>query len=152
VHPGTAARLANLTTRLLSMAATHSDRIVNERLASAAARKWHYAVLATLEEFGPASQADLSDRTGVYRSDVVGVVNELVERGHVVRAPDPADRRRNVISLTPGGRRQLGHLDALLEAAQDEVLAPLDEGERARLHQLLAAVVGHHAAAGWPRP
>ena len=53
-----ARRLRRRPTRLLSLAAIHSDRQVNEALARADARKWHYAVLATLDEAGPASQAD----------------------------------------------------------------------------------------------
>ncbi|MEU3456791.1 MarR family winged helix-turn-helix transcriptional regulator [Micromonospora sp. NPDC006766] len=97
---------------------------VNAELARVAARKWHYAVLATLNEFGPASQAQLSQRTGIYHSDLVAVITELTGRGQVERSPDPADRRRNVITLTPGGRRQLRKLDELLADAENEVFAP----------------------------
>src|SRR3712207_1895073 len=89
----TATRLLRLRPRLLSMAAIHSDRRVNEEQARVDARKWHYAVLATLEQVGPASQADLSGRTGIYRSDLVAVINELADQGLVERAPNPADRR-----------------------------------------------------------
>ncbi|REG00578.1 DNA-binding MarR family transcriptional regulator [Asanoa ferruginea] len=141
-HEGPA-RLSGLTTRLLALAATHSDRVVNEALAGADARKWHYAVLATLDEFGPASQAQLSDRTRIYRSDIVAVVNELAERGQVERAPNPDDRRQNVITITTAGRRQLGKLDKLLKTAQDEVLAPLAQEERDQLAHLLRKLARH---------
>jgi len=139
-----AARLRNLTTRLLSLAATQSDRRVNEELARADARKWHYAILATLDELGPASQAQLSHRTGIYRSDVVAVINELAGRGQVERSPNPADRRQNVITLTQRGRRQLLKLDKLLASVQNEVLAPLTPPEREQLTQLLTALVDHN--------
>ncbi|WP_433348268.1 MarR family winged helix-turn-helix transcriptional regulator [Micromonospora sp. CA-111912] len=135
------ARLRNLPTRLLSLAAIHSDRRVNEELARADARKWHYAVLAALDEAGPASQAELSSHTGIYRSDLVAVLNELADRGLVERAPDPADRRRNVVTLTAPGRRQLRRLDGLLADVEDEVLAPLTPPEREQLTRLLAALV-----------
>lgn len=141
----TPARLRNLPTRLLSLAATHSDRLVTEGLARADARKWHYAVLATLEAAGPASQADLSRRTGIYRSDIVAVVNELTDRGLVERAPDPADRRRNVITVTALGLARLRTLDALLAGLEDEVLAPLTPPEREQLTGLLTRLVDHHA-------
>src|SRR6266540_2768792 len=72
----------------------HAERVVDDGLARADDRKWHYAVLAALQEFGPASQAALSRRTGIYRSDLVAVINELAGRGLIERAPDPADRRR----------------------------------------------------------
>jgi DNA-binding MarR family transcriptional regulator len=136
-----ATRLRTLPTRLLSLAAVHADRRVTEELARADARKWHYAVLATLAEFGPASQAELSDRTRIYRSDIVAVVTELAARGQVERAPDPADRRRNVVSLTAAGRRQLRRLDKVLAGVQDEVFAALTPAQRQQLTGLLTVLV-----------
>ncbi|MEU0950518.1 MarR family transcriptional regulator [Streptomyces canus] len=140
----TAARLRNLRTRLLSLAAIQSDRLVNEKLVRADARKWHYAVLATLDEFGPASQAELVSRTGIYRSDMVTVINELADRELVERSPNPADRRQNVVTLTRQGHRQLLKLDKLLAQAESEVLAPLTPPEREQLARLLAVLVHHH--------
>ena len=139
-----AQRLRLLPTRLLSLAAIHADRMVNEELARVDARKWHYAVLATLDEFGPASQAELSSRTGIYRSDLVSVINELADRGLVERAPDPADRRRNVVTLTGPGRKRLLRLDQLITDVQEEVLAPLTPTQRDRLTRLLTILVAHH--------
>lgn len=134
-----------LPTRLLSLAAIHSDRRVNEELARLNARKWHYAVFATLDEFGPESQAELSSRTGIYRSDLVAVINELADRGLVERAPDPADRRRNLVRLTGPGRRQMLRLDKLLADVEDEVLTPLTSAQRGQLTRLLTTLVNHHA-------
>lgn len=143
-----AERLRRLPTRLLSLAAIHSDRRVNEELARVDARKWHYAVLATLDEFGPASQAELSSRTGIYRSDLVAVMNELADRRLVERSPDPADRRRNLVTLTEPGRRQLLRLDTLLADVEDEVLAPLTPTQREQLTRLLTTLVNRQG----PRP
>jgi MarR family transcriptional regulator, lower aerobic nicotinate degradation pathway regulator len=137
-------RLRKLPTRLLSLAATLTDRLVNDALAGAHARKWHYAVLATLDEFGAASQAELSNRTRVYRSDLVTVINELAAQGLVKRSPDPADGRRNVVTLTAAGRRQLAKLDRLLADVEAEALAPLSPTQREQLTRLLAAIVDHH--------
>ncbi|MFD0560691.1 MarR family winged helix-turn-helix transcriptional regulator [Kitasatospora saccharophila] len=97
-------RLRAVPSRLLAGAAAAADRLVNDRLAAEDARKWHFAVLVALAETGPASQSELSRRTGVYRSDMVAVLNELADAGFLVRDPDPVDRRRNVVSLTPAGR------------------------------------------------
>jgi MarR family transcriptional regulator, lower aerobic nicotinate degradation pathway regulator len=141
----TPARLRRLPTRLLSHVAMYSDRLVNEGLARADARKWHYAVLATLQESGPASQVELSRRTGIYRSDVVAVINELADRNLVERAPDPADRRRNVITMTRQGHDHLRRLDRLVATLQDEVLAPLTQPERDQLTELLTRLLDYHA-------
>jgi DNA-binding MarR family transcriptional regulator len=142
----TPARLRNLPSRLLNHAAMYADRLVNEGLAGVGARKWHYAVLISLRDLGPASQAGLSRRAGIYRSDLVAVINELAADGYVERAPDPDDRRRNVITITEPGRRRLHRLDDLLARIQDDLLAPLEPSERAELTGLLTRLLDHHAA------
>ncbi|MEW1797288.1 MarR family winged helix-turn-helix transcriptional regulator [Streptomyces niveus] len=141
-------RLRQRASRLLSQVATRSDRLINEGLAQADARKWHYAVLASLQDFGPASQAALSKRTGIYRSDMVGVLNELAQRQLVERAPDPDDQRRNVITISPAGRRRLRRLDKVLDALHDELLAPLDAAERDQLVRLLTRLLDYHDSPG----
>jgi DNA-binding MarR family transcriptional regulator len=138
-------RLQGLPSRLLNMAAGYAQRLVGERLATLDSRKWHYAVLAALEEFGPDSQSGLSDRTGIYRSDLVATINDLTARGLVVRAPDPADRRRNAITLTDEGRRHLKRLDAVIADAGAEFLAPLSPADRAELTRLLKLLVAYHS-------
>lgn len=137
-------RLRRRASRLLSHLSAQSDRLMTEGLAGADARRWHYAVLASLHEHGPGSQATLSRRTGIFRSDLVGVLNELAERGLVERASDPADRRRNVITITAQGRRQLHRLDKVLDDLHDELLAPLLPAEREQLVHLLTRLLDHH--------
>ena len=142
--PQTPGRLRRLASRLLSQLTMRSDRLINEGLARADARKWHYAVLASLEEYGPGSQATLSRRTGIHRSDMVGLLNELTERGLVERAPDPDDRRRNTITISSRGRRQLRRLDKVLDELHDELLAPLNPAERDQFTRLLTRLLDHH--------
>ena len=137
-------RLRTLPSRLLNLAAISAQRVVGEKLAAVDSRKWHYATLAALDEFGPDSQSGLSDRAGIYRSDLVATINDLTARGFVVRAPDPADRRRNAITLTDEGRRHLKRLDVLIAEAEAEFLAPLSEADRAELIRILRLIAGHH--------
>jgi len=138
-------RLRSLPSRLLNLAAGYAQRLVGERLATLHSRKWHYATLAALEEFGPHSQSGLSDRTGIYRSDLVATINELTDQGLVVRAPDPADGRRNAITLTDEGHRHLKRLDVAIAEAESEFLAPLSEEDRVELIRILKLIVGHHS-------
>ncbi|KOT88483.1 MarR family transcriptional regulator [Streptomyces sp. NRRL F-5755] len=142
--PRTPDRLRRRASRLLSQLSVRSDRLITEGLAEADARKWHYAVLASLLEYGPGSQAALSRRTGIYCSDMVGVLNELTERGLVERTPDPEDRRRNIITISARGRRQLHHLDKVLDDLHDLLLAPLSPTERDQFVELLTRLLDHH--------
>jgi DNA-binding MarR family transcriptional regulator len=141
------ARLRAKASWLINQAALPANRLVADVLARSDMRKYHYSLLATLDEAGPASQADLSRGTTIDRSDMVATVNELVERGFAERAADPTDRRRNVVTITPAGRRQLRTLDRRLAKVQDQLLAPLAPKERAQLVDLLTRVVDHHARA-----
>jgi len=138
-------RLRALPSRLLNLAAIYAQRQVSDRLATLESRKWHYATLAALEEFGPDSQSGLSNRTGIYRSDMVATINELTARGYLVRTQDSADRRRNAITLTDEGRRHLKDLDELIAHAEAEFLAPLSEADRAELVRILTLIVGYHS-------
>ena len=103
-----------------------------------------FAVMAALEEYGILSQADLGRRLGLDRNDVSGIVTRLVDGGHVERETDPANRRRNVITLTAAGKRYLEEIQRHADAAQDELLAGLSSAERRQLNQLLAKLLSGH--------
>jgi len=130
---------------LISEASRLAHPLITDKLATAGSRGYHYRLLAALQEFGPASQASLGRRTAMDRSDVAAAVNELAGRGLASRTPDPADRRRNVISITPAGAAHLRRLEELLADVQDELLTPLSPAERQQLISLLSRIVEHHA-------
>ncbi|MGC4856525.1 MarR family winged helix-turn-helix transcriptional regulator [Micromonospora sp. DT4] len=128
---------------LLNQAATHAGRLISAGFAADDLRGYHYRLLVALAESGPASQADLGRRCGIDRSDVVAAVNDLAGRGLVVRAPDPADRRRNVISLTDAGADTAHRMADTVARVQDDLLAPLSSAEREQLTRLLDHHGGH---------
>ena len=104
------------------------------------------AVLAALEESGPLSQVDLGRRLGLDRNDVNAVVNRLQAAGYVDRRTDPADRRRNIVSLQATGQVHLDKLLGHVEQVQVELLSGLTTRERGQLTALLAKVLAAHAA------
>lgn len=140
------ARLRTQASWLLNQVSVPANRLVSDGLAERGTRRYHYSLLAALDDAGPSSQAELSRRTGIDRSDMVAAVNELAGQGHVERAADPADRRRNLVTMTPAGRRRLTELDRLLAGVQDRILEPLSAGERTQLIALLTRLVDHHAS------
>jgi DNA-binding MarR family transcriptional regulator len=138
-------RLKALPSWLLNQAALPAQRLASEGLGAVGARRSHYSLLAALDEGGPASQAELGRRLGIDRSDMVALVNELADGSLVKRTRDAIDRRRNVITITPAGRRYLGRLDKVVESIQEELVAPLSPAERRDLARLLTRLVEHHA-------
>ncbi|RSM62848.1 MarR family transcriptional regulator [Amycolatopsis sp. WAC 01376] len=137
-------RLRTKASWLVNQAATVAHRLAMDEFVKSGSRRYHYGILAAIDENGPSSQATLSRCTGIDRSDVVAVINELAAAGHVDRSPDPADARRNLISLTEPGAQRLDQLEDLVRDTQDTLLAPLDPAEREQLTRLLARVVEHH--------
>ncbi|NUQ90491.1 MAG: MarR family transcriptional regulator [Glycomyces artemisiae] len=149
---GTPGRLRRQLSRLLGMTSAQASRVASEALAPLGAHKAHFVVLAVLAEGGPASQSEIADRARIYRSDLVAVLNELAEGGWIVRAPDPADKRRNTITITDRGRGRLAEIEAVLDDVNDRVMAPLSEAERAQLFSLLGRVNAHLASGGGASP
>ena len=140
-------RLLDMPTWLITRAYAHSHRLLADGFAAADSRGYHYRLLAALEEFGPASQADLGRRTGIDRSDVVAALNELAGRGFIKRSPDPDDARRNVITITPAGTRQLRRLEKVLAGVQEQLLAPLSAADRTKFVRLLTRLLEDDAKA-----
>jgi DNA-binding MarR family transcriptional regulator len=101
----------------------------------------HLAVLAALDEFGAASQRDISRRLRIDPSDLVAFVDWLEGVGFVHRTRDERDRRRYRVDLTPAGRRALDVRTHIIERMNEEIFRGLDDHERERLHELLLRAV-----------
>ena len=134
-------RLQRLPSWLAAQVARRAQRLVEDALAREGARRQHFVVLTSLAEQGPASQAALGRRLWIDRSDLHAILNELESSGQVARVRDDTDRRRNVVALTRTGRAALARLDKRVDAAQEELLAPLPAADRRELRRLLARVV-----------
>src|SRR4051812_36657614 len=133
-------RLSGTVVWLLGRAAQRGHTLARERLEAGGIRKWHYAVLAALQEFGEQSQADIGRRLGLDRSDMVAVLNDLQADDYVTREPDPADRRRNVVTISDAGAAALARFDRLVAEADGLLLADLTAAERDHLVALLARI------------
>ena len=104
----------------------------------------HHAVLSLLEEGSCGAQGTIADRLGYDRSQLVGLLDDLEERGYVVRKRDADDRRRQRVNLTPEGNEALRELRKIAKAVEAEFLAPLGAEDREALHGLLLQLVAYH--------
>ncbi|WP_030774811.1 MULTISPECIES: MarR family winged helix-turn-helix transcriptional regulator [unclassified Streptomyces] len=129
--------IQSLPSWLVGRVAARGRELVAAAIAAEGLKLMHHAVLAATAEYGPVAQADLGRRLAVDPKDMVGMLNHLQEAGLVLRAPDPDDRRKNAVTVTPEGTAVLARCAALAEAANAEFLAPLDPAERKDLVALL---------------
>jgi DNA-binding MarR family transcriptional regulator len=111
-----------------------------EEFEAAGFSMYQYSVLATVGEESQTSQAAIADALNLDRSQLVGVLDSLEERSLIERRRDPEDRRRHTVSLTTEGKRQLVRLRAIGKRLEEAFLAPLDEKQRAKLHETLLEV------------
>jgi len=82
-------------------------------------------------------QQQLAEAFCMDANNVVLLLNELEDLGHVARRRDPSDRRRHLVEMTAQGRRALARAERAQEAVEEEVLHALSPDERAVLHELL---------------
>ncbi|MFF0494486.1 MarR family transcriptional regulator [Nocardia sp. NPDC004068] len=94
------------------------------------------AVLSRLKK-GDASASDIAAAERVRPQAIAASLTVLDERGLVERRPDPHDRRRQLLSLSPTGR---DFIEGRAQAGQEWLAAELDQRftEAERQHVLTA--------------
>ena len=88
-----------------------------------------------------APQQELADTLCMDAKNVVLLLNELEDSGHLVRRRDADDRRRHRVYITSLGRDALERADRVLREIEDDVLQALDRDERETLTKLVTRAV-----------
>jgi len=115
-----------------------------EAYTDAGVHPYHYAILATLAEGERETQGAIADALGYDRGQLVGLLDELEEAGLVERRRDAEDRRRQVVVMTPEGRKMLTKMRALSKKLDGEFLSPLTLDQRQHLRELLLVLAMEH--------
>jgi MarR family transcriptional regulator, lower aerobic nicotinate degradation pathway regulator len=105
---------------------------------------YHHAILAVLDEGSRETQGAIADALGYDKGQLVGLLDELEDAGLVSRQRDQADRRRQIVQMTPAGRKTLDKLRGVAARVEDEFLSALSEKEREQFHALLLKLAEHH--------
>jgi DNA-binding MarR family transcriptional regulator len=104
--------------------------------------------LSYLGDHDGAPQQELAEALCMDAKNVVLLLNELEDLGHLVRRRDTEDRRRHRVHITSTGRQALERAARAQEDIEDDVLQGLDAEERAALWRLLTRAVRGAEPAG----
>jgi DNA-binding MarR family transcriptional regulator len=128
---------------LISRMGMVAQKRFQERLDSLGLTTRMWGALNVLDHEGPVTQHALGKSIGMDPSSMVSTIDELEERGLVERRRHPNDRRAYALHVTTKGRQTLVRGRELAKQAQSDLLEPLDEDERAQLHELLLRIALH---------
>ena len=115
--------------------------VMTEVLAPAGLTSAQWGVIVALAKYPGIDQRRLAERRSVDTNSASRLVDELEELALVQRKVSTDDRRANVLLLTTAGTEKYQRLQPTLMAAQDRVLAPLEQAEKRVLLDLLTRVV-----------
>jgi DNA-binding MarR family transcriptional regulator len=97
--------------------------------------------LAVLDGAGePLSPTEIARRLIVTTASVTSLLDTLERRGLVERRPDPADRRRLLVAITPPAQAMVRQYVPEVVALQDAVMSGIGEEDRQQLIAVLTRI------------
>ena len=100
-----------------------------------------FQVLSALGRQGPMSQNEPAQHIGQHPTGISRLLDEMEQAGLVRRTRDRSDRRKILVEASARGRAILTRGRPLVDAAVEEVLAPLGIAERRTLRDLLCRML-----------
>jgi DNA-binding MarR family transcriptional regulator len=94
-----------------------------------------------LDRSGALCGAELGYRAGVTAQSMSSAIVSLLDRGLVVRAPNPAHGRMLDVTITPAGLELLERAQAATKVVEDRALHTLSADQQRELRQLLREVM-----------
>src|SRR5713101_5794092 len=151
-HSAMCLRLMRVFPRVIREMRRHQGGMTPAMLTELGPR--HVAVLEQLRE-GSLVVGDLASRLGLTLSTVSGLLADLDHAGLIDRSPDPADRRRTIVAISPGNKEVVEQWIDSAAAPLARVLDQLSKDERKaflKAMDLLDAELGPHDTSPESRP
>jgi DNA-binding MarR family transcriptional regulator len=127
-------RLLKLNNRLMAPFSTHLSHRHNISLNE-------FRLLMAIGRLGASASHELAEHTGVNAMSVSRAVQTLERHGRIAVEPDPHNRRRKVLKLTPEGRRLFELMRPQTHAVADYLLAHLPKADLDKLDELVGNLI-----------
>lgn len=131
---GTLHRLLKLTNRLMAPFSTHLSHRHNISLNE-------FRLLMAIGRLGASASHELAEHTGVNAMSISRAVSTLERHGRITVEPDPDNRRRKVLKLTPEGQRLYELMVPQTQAVADYLVADLTEADIAKLDEVVGKLI-----------
>ncbi len=105
-----------------------------------------YAALQGVANAPGVDQRTLAGAIGLDTSTTASVIDRLEARGLMQRSASQSDRRVRLLTLTDAGRSELAAVVPAMQRAQERILAPLPQAERAEFMRMLRVLVSANNA------
>jgi DNA-binding MarR family transcriptional regulator len=88
----------------------------------------------------PAETREIAGEAGISKATLTGVLSTLEKRGLAMRSRSADDGRLVLVTLTPAGEKLMADLFPKFNKQEVEVVAPLGQGQRVALADMLRAI------------
>ncbi|GEJ57106.1 MarR family winged helix-turn-helix transcriptional regulator [Anaeromyxobacter diazotrophicus] len=126
---------------LIAAARSRIKQVVLAQVAQFGLAPQQFWMLVALREHPGLSQAALAERVRADAPTVSRTLAALLERGLVRSEPDPEDRRRSCVFLTPAGERLAGEVAAVAEGVRNAVVDGMSPAEQATVRRGLKRIL-----------
>ena len=133
--------LESLTGFLLRCASNIADASYYKHVANAEITPRQLAVLLSLRNGGPMTQAELSCVIRMDRSTINEMAPRMIERDLISRSNSPGDKRAIHLSITDRGRKTLKEMLPATILSQEAVLASLPKEYRRIFRHCLEMII-----------
>lgn len=96
-----------------------------------------WRVMAILGRFPDLSAAELVEQTAMDKVAISRAVSVLFKNDYITRSEDPADRRRQVLNLSPLGREVYERIVPLAQQYENDLMGSLSAEERQQLDSII---------------
>ena len=139
----TEGRGAGSASFMLAQLGGHAAARFAERLEPLGFAPYHAGILRILGQRPGVSQQDLAKTLNMHASRLVGVLDELQERGLLERRPSGRDRRLYELHLTAEGEGALRRIGEVASEHHQALMSGLSSQQQKQLTELLEILLTH---------
>jgi DNA-binding MarR family transcriptional regulator len=139
---------SNITMWRLTRAASLAERALESSVHRPRGRTWaSFRVLFALRSMGPTEPGMLADVLDIAPPSVSSLLSTLERAELITRRPDPTNRRRVIVELTPAGEAAAEETVGAQSDGEDRFFSGLSRDDVSTLSVILDKLVMHQWAA-----